>query len=174
MKVIGFIGRSGAGKTTLIERLIEVLTRRGLAVAALKHAHHDFDIDRPGKDSYRFRAAGAAQVMIVGPQRWALMTESHEQSPRLEPLLQQLASCDVVLVEGFHNDGEFPRIEVRAPSFALGASGGKPPDARSAKEGDPKLIALVCDDPDERALPRFARDDVPAIAAFIVRHLGIG
>jgi molybdopterin-guanine dinucleotide biosynthesis adapter protein len=187
MKAIGFVGRSGAGKTTLIERLIPALTQRGLSVSALKHAHCGFDIDRPGKDSFRLRAAGAAQVMIAGPQRWALMTELRGPAPRLDQLLAELAPCDLVLVEGFRREGAIPRIEVRSPSEARSANVGSPSEARSAKEGgarggatseepwvtpdDPNLIAVVCDDPLDGALPRFARDDVAAIAAFIVQRL---
>jgi len=177
MKVVGFVGLSGSGKTTLIERLIPLLAQRGLTVSALKHAHHGFDIDRPGKDSFRFRAAGAAQVMVAAPQRWALMTELRGQTNGLEQLLSELAPCDLVLVEGFRSEGSIPRFEV------LGSSDGEPPIRKSVREDssseapgakeDPNLIAVVCDDPVERGLPRFARDDVAAIAAFIVQHLGM-
>ena len=163
MKAIGFVGQSGSGKTTLIERLIPLMAQRGLTVSALKHAHQGFDLDRPGKDSFRLRAAGAAQVMIAAPQRWALMTELRGQAAGFDQLLAELAPCDLVLVEGFRSDGSIPRIEVRGPSVA----------PSGAKEGDPNLIAVVCDDPVDRALPRFARDDVAAIAVFIVQHLGI-
>ena len=176
MKAIGFVGQSGSGKTTLIERLIPLMAQRGLTVSALKHAHQGFDLDRPGKDSFRLRAAGAAQVMIAAPQRWALMTELRGQAAGFDQLLAELAPCDLVLVEGFRSDGSIPRIEVRGPSVApaLRASEGLPSVAPSgAKEGDPNLIAVVCDDPVDRALPRFARDDVAAIAVFIVQHLGI-
>jgi molybdopterin-guanine dinucleotide biosynthesis protein B len=183
VKAVGFVGLSGSGKTTLIERLIPLLARRGLTVSALKHAHHGFDIDRPGKDSFRFRAAGAAQVMIAAPERWALMTELRDQAAGFDQLLTELAPCDLVLVEGFRSEGSIPQIEVFGPPFAPGASAGEPSvprseeddlpsEARSAKEG-PNLIAVVCDDPVDGALPRFARDDVAAIAAFIVQHLGI-
>jgi|SRR6267378_3898824 molybdopterin-guanine dinucleotide biosynthesis protein B len=163
MKAIGFIGHSGSGKTTLIERLIPVLAQRGLSVSALKHAHHGFDIDRPGKDSFRFRAAGAAQVMIAAPDRWALMTELRGREAPLRQLLAELAPCDLVLVEGFRSARSIPRIEVR----------GSDQVDPSPVTDDPNLIAVVCDDPVERTLPRFARDDVAAIAAFIVQRLGI-
>jgi molybdopterin-guanine dinucleotide biosynthesis protein B len=174
MKAIAFVGQSGSGKTTLIERLIPLLAQRGLTVSALKHAHHGFDIDRPGKDSFRLRAAGAMQVMIAAPQRWALMTELRGQAAHLEGLLGELAPCDLVLVEGFRSERSIPQIEVR-PSFAPGAvapgaTEGKALETPSA----PNLVAIVCDDPVDLALPRFARDDVAAIAAFIVRHLGAG
>lgn len=171
LKAIGFIGRSGSGKTTLIERLIPLLAQRGLSVSALKHTRHGFDMDRPGKDSFRFRAAGATQVMIAAPERWALMTELRGPPRPLDQLLAELAPCDLVLVEGFRSEGWIPRIEVRGPAFAPdGASAGKP---RIPEAVDPNLIAVVCDDPVERALPRFARDDVAAIAEFIVQRLGI-
>jgi molybdopterin-guanine dinucleotide biosynthesis adapter protein len=180
VKAIGFVGVSGSGKTTLIERLIPMLTQRGLSVSALKHAHRGFDIDRPGKDSFRFRSAGAGQVMIAGPERWALMTELRGAEPRLDQLLAGMTPCDLVLVEGFRSDGSIPRIEVRGPAFAPsagapGAWAGKPaePDLPWVPANDPNLIAVVCDDPVEGALPRFKRDDVAAVAAFIVRHLGM-
>lgn len=177
MKVVGFVGVSGSGKTTLIERLIPMLAQRGLTVSTLKHAHHGFDIDRPGKDSFRFRAAGAAQVMIAAPQRWALMTELRGQVASLEQLLGELAPCDLVLVEGFRSEGSIPRFEVlgsadRKPSVPRSVGEDSSSEAPGAKE-DPNLIAVVCDDPVERGLPRFARDDVAAIAAFIVQHLGM-
>jgi len=169
LKVIGFIGPSGSGKTTLIERLIELLTQRGLTVSALKHAHHGFDLDRPGKDSFRLRAAGAAQVLVAAPQRWALMTELRGEPPQLEQLLAQLAPCDLVLVEGFRSEGSIPRIEVRGSQVGASASAS----AAAAAEAEAEAIAIVCDDPIDTPLPRFARDDVAAIAAFIVRQLGI-
>jgi molybdopterin-guanine dinucleotide biosynthesis adapter protein len=179
LKVIGFIGPSGSGKTTLIERLIELLTQRGLTVSALKHAHHGFDLDRPGKDSFRLRAAGAAQVLVAAPQRWALMTELRGEPPQLEQLLAQLAPCDLVLVEGFRSEGSIARIEVRGSQVgAHEASFAKATEAASASaaaaaDAEAEAIAIVCDDPIDTPLPRFARDDVAAIAAFIVRQLGI-
>jgi molybdopterin-guanine dinucleotide biosynthesis protein B len=163
VKTIGFVGQSGSGKTTLIERLIGAFVERGLTVSALKHAHQGFDIDRPGKDSFRFRAAGATQVMIAAPRRWALMTELRAQTRGLDQLLAELAPCDLVLVEGFRSEGAIPRIEVRGRDEA-----GPSPFAR-----DPSVIALACDEPVDRALPRFQRDDVARIAAFIASQLGI-
>jgi molybdopterin-guanine dinucleotide biosynthesis protein B len=180
MKAIGFIGPSGSGKTTLIERLIPLLVQRGLKVSALKHAHHGFDIDRAGKDSFRFRVAGAAQVLIAAPQRWALMTELRGREAGLDELLSELAPCDLVLVEGFRSEGSIPRIEVCGASAGLPAVAPPsfaPDGAREGKPGaqaGPNLVAIVCDDPIDSALPRFARDDAAAIAAFIVAHLGIG
>jgi len=99
MKTIGFIGYSNTGKTTLIEKLVPLFTARGLRVAAIKHAHHGFDMDRPGKDSYRYREAGAQQVLIATAQRWALLTETSEPAT-LADLLDQLAPCDLVITPG--------------------------------------------------------------------------
>jgi molybdopterin-guanine dinucleotide biosynthesis adapter protein len=176
VRAISIVGRSGSGKTTLIERLIPVLTQRGLSVSAIKHAHCGFDIDRPGKDSFRMREAGAAQVMIAGPQRWALMTEVRGPAPRLAQLLSELVPCDLVLVEGFRSEGSVPRIEVRAPCPASAPGvkeGSTEQDKPWVPAGDPDLIAVVCDDALDSAVPRFMRDDVAAVAAFIVQHLGI-
>jgi molybdopterin-guanine dinucleotide biosynthesis adapter protein len=185
VKAIGFVGASGSGKTTLIERLIPALTARGLTVSALKHAHHGFDMDRPGKDSFRFRQAGAAQVLVAAPQRWALLTELRDRPSTLEDLLAQLDRCDLVLVEGFRSEGSIPRIEVRGAavdpsSEARSAKEDESPEVRSSAVDpspfaqDANLVAVVCDDPVDRALPRFARDDVANIASFILRTLGIG
>ena len=163
MKAIGFVGRSGSGKTTLIERLILAFVERGLTVSALKHAHHGFDIDRAGKDSFRFRAAGAAQVMLAAPQRWALMTELRDQAIGLQKLLAELAPCDLVLVESFRSERGILHVEVRGPD-EQGPSPFPPDDA---------VIAVVGDGPVDRALPRFERDDVALIAAFIAERLDL-
>jgi molybdopterin-guanine dinucleotide biosynthesis protein MobB len=169
MKAVSFVGRSGSGKTTLIERLIALMNRQGFTVSALKHAHCGFDIDRPGKDSFRLRQAGASQVMIAGPERWALMTELRGPEPPLRQLLDQMSPCDLVLVEGFRGEGSVARIEVRSSAQAQGAQADKPWVATD----DPNLIAVVCDDPIDVALPRFMRDDVAAVAQFIVQRLGM-
>ncbi len=163
VKAIGFVGPSGSGKTTLIERLIASFAGQGLTVSAVKHAHHGFDIDRPGKDSYRFRAAGAAQVMLAAAHRWALLTELHAQPAGLDRLLAELAPCDLVLIEGFRGEGHIPRIEVCDDRE----------DRASVLAQDASIIAIVSDRPSGRALPRFARDDVASISVFIANHLGI-
>lgn len=161
MKVIGLAGWSGAGKTTLIVKLIPVLKARGLSVSTLKHAHHQFDVDQPGKDSFSHRAAGAKEVLIASANRWALMHELRgSPEPDLCDLLAHLAPCDLVLVEGFKRDAH-KKIEVHR------AGNAKPflfPD-------DPSILALASDAPPPFGpLPRVHLDNVEAIAALICAH----
>lgn len=112
MKIIGLAGWSGAGKTTLLVTLVRMISAQGLRVSTIKHAHHAFDVDLPGKDSYRHREAGATEVLIGSRQRWALMHELRQQEePRLAHLLGRLSPVDLVLVEGFKHEGH-PKIEV--------------------------------------------------------------
>ena len=120
MKVLGVVGWSGSGKTTLIERVLPLLRATGISVSTVKHAHHGFDMDRPGKDSYRHRAAGAREVMVVSGGRWALLHEAGEAMPPLSALLDRLTPVDLVLVEGFKTY-PFPKLEVWRPAL------GKPP-----------------------------------------------
>jgi molybdopterin-guanine dinucleotide biosynthesis protein B len=160
MKTFGFIGYSNTGKTTLIEKLIPLLGARGLRVSAIKHAHHGFDMDRPGKDSYRYREAGARQVLIATTQRWALLTET-EQPAALQDLLAQLAPCDLTLVEGFRSEGHFPRIEVRRTTNT------EPP----LFPNDPNVVAIAADHPVDTRLPVLDLNDAAKIAAFVVQFL---
>lgn len=112
MRVFGIAGHSGMGKTTLLEKLIPVLTARGLVVSLIKHSHKAIEIDRPGKDSFRLRAAGCQEVLLLGLDRWALMHELRgEPEPDLDSLLDRIQNCDLVLVEGFKG-GEFPKLEI--------------------------------------------------------------
>ncbi len=112
MPVIGFVAYSGTGKTTLIEQLITFLTQRAYKVAVIKHTHHHFDIDKPGKDSYRHREAGASEVLMVSDQRWVLMHELRQAAePTMEEQLSMLSPCDLVIVEGF-KDAKIPKIEL--------------------------------------------------------------
>ncbi len=112
MKVMGIVGHSGMGKTTLLERLVPVLRARGLSVSLIKHSHKAIEIDKPGKDSYRLREAGCQEVLLLGQGRWALMHELRgAEEPPLPYLLERLAPCDLVLVEGFKG-GDFPKLEV--------------------------------------------------------------
>jgi molybdopterin-guanine dinucleotide biosynthesis protein B len=161
MKVIGLVGWSGAGKTTLIVKLVQELKSRGLTVSTLKHAHHDFDVDQPGKDSYAHRQAGAHEVLVASANRWALMHELHgAQEPSLCDLLARLAPVDIVLVEGFKK-GAHAKIEVHRVGNA------KPflfPD-------DPSIVALASDAPPPFGpLPRVHIDKVEAIASLILAH----
>lgn len=120
MKVMGIAGRSGMGKTTLLERLVPHFTAQGLRVSLIKHSHKDIEVDRPGKDSHRLREAGCQEVLLLGRTRWALMHELRgDPEPELPYLLSRLQHCDLVLVEGFKG-GDFPKLEVFRP--AHGAS----------------------------------------------------
>jgi len=161
MKVIGVIGYSNTGKTTLIEKLIPLLIARGLKVSTVKNAHHGFDMDRPGKDSHRYREAGSQQVLIATSERWALLTEVRGGPAPLEALIAQLAPCDLVLVEGFKSEGRFPRIEVRRSTST------EPP----IFPRDPNVIAVAADHAVETALPVLDLNDAAKIAAFIVDRL---
>jgi len=162
MKAIGFIGYSNSGKTTLIERLIPLFTARKLAVSAIKNAHHGFDMDRPGKDSYRYREAGAGQVLIATSQRWAMLTETPQGHAPLEELLAQLAPCDLVIIEGFKSEGHVPRIEVRR------ADQQEPP----IYPHDANVVAVAADyTVTDCPVPVLDLNAPPAIAEFIARHL---
>jgi len=116
MEIFGLVGRSGSGKTTLMERLLPIVRAHGVTVSTVKHAHHGFDIDKPGKDSWRHREAGAEEVLLISGGRWALLHEVRDApEPSLEELLPRLAPVDLVLVEGFHSHG-LASIEVHRPS----------------------------------------------------------
>lgn len=163
MQVFGFAGWSGAGKTTLVEQVIPRLTGRGLRVSLIKHAHHDFDIDQPGKDSHRHRVAGCGEVLVAGGQRWALIHELRgAPEPSLGQLLNRLGPCDLVLVEGFKHD-PIPKVEVHRPSL------GKP----LRYPEDPHIVAVASDQP--LPLPSFLTpldlNDPEAVAVFILGYL---
>jgi molybdopterin-guanine dinucleotide biosynthesis protein B len=161
MKAIGIIGYSNTGKTTLIEKLIPIFRARGLRVSAIKHAHHGFDMDRSGKDSFRYREAGARQVLIATQLRWALLTETPQEPAALDELLAQLAPCDLVIVEGFRSEGHIPRIEVRR------SVNTEPP----IFPHDSNVIAVAADHPVETRLPLLDLNDATKIGAFIIDHL---
>jgi molybdopterin-guanine dinucleotide biosynthesis adapter protein len=163
MKVFGLAGWSGSGKTTLMTRLLPALLARGVSVSTVKHAHHAFDVDQPGKDSYRHREAGATEVMISSENRWALMHELRGNAePPLAELLSHMSPVDLVIVEGFKR-ASVPKLEVYR------AVVGKPLLAPE----DSDIIAVATDLPVAGlgALPRFALDDVGAIADFIIARL---
>jgi molybdopterin-guanine dinucleotide biosynthesis protein B len=159
MKVIGLAGWSGAGKTTLLTRLIPHFSAEGLRVSVIKHAHHHFDVDVPGKDSWRHREAGAAEVLISSEKRWALMHELRGATePRLPELLNKLSPVDLVVVEGFKRE-PLRKIEVHR------AANGKPllfPD-------DPAIVGIAADTAVETRLPIVHLDDIPAVAALLLR-----
>ena len=160
MKIFGIAGYSGAGKTTLIEKLLPALRAHGLKVSVIKHAHHEFDIDRPGKDSYRVREAGASEVMITGGWRWALLHELRDEAePSLANYLSHFSACDLVLVEGFKHE-PIPKLEVHRLAT------GRPP----MFPDNPHVVALVTDAAPATALPCFGLDDAAAIAAFVIER----
>lgn len=163
--VIGIVGWKKSGKTTLVVRLIEEFTRRGLSVATVKHAHHAFQIDDAETDSARHRRAGAAGVAIVSADRWALINElKGAPEPALEEVLARLGPRDLILVEGY-KAAAIPKIEVRRT-----ASASKEPLAAT----DPHVMAIAADfEVKEARLPVFALDDIAAIADFIVRTLKV-
>ncbi len=163
MKVFGFAGYSGSGKTTLLEQLIPYFTGRGLALALIKHAHHDFDIDQPGKDSYRHRKAGAREVLITSDRRWALMHELNgAPEPDLAAHLARLSPCDLVLVEGFKH-AALPKLEIHR------AANGKP----LLFPQDPHIVAVASDTPLATSLPLFDLNAVETIGQFILKNIGL-
>jgi molybdopterin-guanine dinucleotide biosynthesis protein B len=158
MRIIGLAGWSGAGKTTLITRVIPVLTGRGLKVATVKHAHHGFDLDQPGKDSWQHREAGASEVAVVSSRRWAVIHELRDEpEPPLAEILAKLSPVDLVIVEGFKRHAH-PKLEIYR------ASVGKPllhPD-------DDCIVAIASDAPLPQApLPVLMLDDIEAIASVL-------
>ena len=162
-KVFGFAGYSGSGKTTLIEQLIPRFVAAGLKVSLIKHAHHVFDIDKPGKDSYRHREAGASEVLVTSDRRWVLMHElRNEPEPTLAEQLARFSPCDLVLVEGFKR-AAIPKLEIHRPSLGRALLH---PD-------DPNIVAIACDAAVDTGLPILNINDPAAIAEFIMRHLGI-
>ena len=157
MKAIGLAGWSGAGKTTLLARLIPYFVGQGLRVSAIKHAHHGFDVDVPGKDSYVHRQSGAEEVLVSSARRWALMHELRGASePRLRELIAKMSPVDLVIVEGFKSEPH-RKIEVyrkangKAPLF---------PD-------DPAIAGIATDATIETMLPVAHLDDIPAVAAMM-------
>jgi molybdopterin-guanine dinucleotide biosynthesis adapter protein len=163
MKIIAIAGYSGSGKTTLIEKLIPCLVMEGHKVSLIKHAHHEFDVDQPGKDSWRHRHAGATEVMVASSKRWALMHELRGAAePTLEQQLQHFSPCDVVIVEGWKHHA-LPKIEVHRKLS------GKPllfPE-------DANVVAVATDEHLATDLPQFGLDDAEGVAGFIIQFLGL-
>ena len=163
MKVYGVIGWKNAGKTTLVERLVEEICARGFRVSTVKHTHHMVDVDQPGKDSHRHRAAGAHQVILSSSSRWALMTELRGTPERgLKDLLTHLDNVDLVIVEGYKRD-DHPKVE------AWRAETGQPLIAAD----DPTVRAVASKDAPPTDRPVIDLDDIPAIADFILGDLGM-
>ena len=163
MKTIAISGYSGSGKTTLIEKVIPCLVMEGFKVSLIKHAHHEFDIDQPGKDSHRHRMAGATEVMITASNRWALMHELRgAPEPALQDLVGHIAPCDLLLVEGYKRE-PIPKVEVYRSM--VGESLLFPQDAH--------IVAVASDRHVDTVLPQFSLDNAPAIAAFIMQHEGL-
>jgi molybdopterin-guanine dinucleotide biosynthesis protein B len=164
MKLFGLAGWSGSGKTTLVVRLLPELIGRGISVSTVKHAHHSFDIDQPGKDSFEHRRAGAREVLVTATHRWALLHENRgEDEPSLESLLAHLSPVDLVLIEGF-KALPHPKLEVHRPAVGKAL----------LCDGDPRIVAVASDTPLPRVrLPVLDLDDASAIADFIVGHCGL-
>ena len=162
MKVFGFAGWSGSGKTTLIEQLIPRFVGRGLKVSLIKHAHHTFDVDHPGKDSHRHRQAGCHEVMVSSGKRWVLMHELRgEPEPSIEDQIRRMTPCDLLLIEGYKTY-PMPKLEIYREA------NGKPmlyPD-------DHKIVAVASDVPLETKLPQFDLNDYDGIARFILEYNG--
>ncbi|WP_379071578.1 molybdopterin-guanine dinucleotide biosynthesis protein B [Mesorhizobium sp. UC22_110] len=163
--VFGITGWKNSGKTTLTEKLVAELVRRGWRVSTVKHAHHDFDIDKEGADSFRHRQAGASEVAIVSGRRWALMHELRgEEEPKLADILERLGPADIVIVEGYKRENHL-KIEARR-------TGAK--DRTPLAPSDPSIVAVAADHPQaNETLPVFDLDDVASIADFIERRVGL-
>jgi molybdopterin-guanine dinucleotide biosynthesis protein B len=163
MKIFGFAGWSGSGKTTLIEKLIPLFVQNGLKVSLIKHAHHSFDVDQPGKDSYRHRHAGCAEVLVTSSKRWVLMHELRgAPEPGFAELIERVSPCDLLLVEGFKRE-KLPKLEVYRAS--VGESLLHPQD--------PDIVAIASDRKVDTRLPQFDLDGAPAIADFMLGHVGL-
>ena len=163
MKLYGVVGWKNAGKTGLMERLVTEITGRGISVSTVKHAHHSFDVDHPGKDSFRHRVAGATEVLLASRNRFALMHELRgSDEPTLQELLTHLAPVDLVLVEGYKRDTH-PKIEAHR------AETGNPLIASD----DPSVAAVASDVPLDLDRPVFDLNDTGAIADFILSEVGL-
>lgn len=164
MKRYGIVGWKNSGKTGLVERLVAEITGRGISVSTVKHAHHHFDVDQPGKDSFRHRAAGAEQVVLSSGKRWVLMSELRGAAePPLETLLGKLDPVDLVLIEGYKRDGH-PKVEAHR------AATGQPLLAAE----DPTVRAVASDSAPDVPCRLFHLDSTDEIASFILNETGLG
>jgi molybdopterin-guanine dinucleotide biosynthesis protein B len=163
--ILGFAAYSGTGKTTLIEKLIPLLIAEGIKIGLIKHSHHDIEMDKPGKDSYRLRKAGAAQVVLASPYRTIIFKD---KSQRTEPNLMEQLNCldlnnlDLVLVEGFRNE-KFAKIELHRPSL----------DKPLLYPDDSSIIAIACDQPLATLLPVLNINDIEQIKVFVLEYLSL-
>ncbi len=160
MKIFGLAGYSGAGKTTLIKPLLPALITRGIKVSTIKHAHHNFDVDKSGKDSYTHRESGASEVLVSGGKRWALMHElREEEEPKLDFLLSKITPVDLVLVEGFKKDIH-PKLEIHRKA-----------NGKDRLRGIiPNIVALASDGNRDTDIPSFDLNDIEGIADFIISY----
>jgi molybdopterin-guanine dinucleotide biosynthesis protein B len=160
MRIIGLAGWSGAGKTTLLVKVIPLLVARGLKVSTLKHAHHAFDVDQPGKDSHSHRLAGATEVLVGSARRWALVHElGAEPEPTLQQLLGKLASVDLVLIEGYKRETH-PKLEVHRGAV----------DKPLLHPDDPHIVAIASDQALRTRLPLVHLDDIEGIANLLIER----
>ena len=164
MRMFGIAGWSGSGKTTLMVKLLPELTGRGLTVSTFKHAHHNFDIDKPGKDSYEHRQAGASEVLISSSNRLALMRELRgDPEPTLDELISLMKPVDLLMIEGFKH-GDHPKLEVFRPSVGKALLADK----------DPNVVAVASDEElDSVNVPKLDLNNVSAIADFIIGYLSL-
>ncbi len=164
MPVFGVAGFKNSGKTTLVTRLVRELADRGYTVSTIKHAHHGFDLDKPGRDSFLHRGAGAQEVAIISNSRWALMHELRGASaPVFNEVLSKISKCDLVIVEGYKKEPH-PKIELRSINSTR----------EPLAPDDETIIAIASDHPlTGETLPAFDRDDITAIADFIVSYFGL-
>ena len=164
MKLFGIAGWSGSGKTTLVTALLPVLTGHGYRVSTIKHAHHSFDVDQPGKDSYEHRKAGAAEVLVSSSKRWVLMHENRDEpEPALAELVTRLGPADLVLIEGFKRE-PLDKLEVYRQQ------NGKP----LLQPDDSNVVAVASDGPvPDLPVPLLNLNDIEGIASFILTHCGL-
>ena len=163
MRVYGIIGWKDAGKTGLMERLVAAIIARGFSVSTVKHVHHEVDLDQPGKDSWRHRAAGASEVVLASADRFALMRDHRGPEPGLPAILARMAPVDLVLVEGFKHE-PIPKIEVYRAEI----------DKPQLFPHDPHIIAVASEAPLSTLLPWLDLNQPAAVAAFILDRLGLG
>ncbi len=162
-RIIGVCGFKNSGKTTLVEKLVRHLAGLGYQISTVKHAHHDFDIDHEGRDSFRHRKAGASEVAVVSQNRFAIMNELRgAEPPSLDEILTKLSPCDLVIVEGYKRDSH-DKIEVRNVELDHPVLAGN----------DPTIVAVAATGAIAAPVPVFDRDDVQALAAFIICHTGL-